>query len=273
MIIDFHTHSFLPNHVAHRAIDAMARAVKAVLRPIGDGTLANQIAQMAHDGIDKAIMLPIATKPAQFDVIVRNAEAIRSGAHGERAQRMIVPFVSVHPDDSKLHEHIEEVAKGGWKGIKLHPYYQSFSLDDPRVWPMFEHIASLGLVVQCHCGYDVGYPTRHDACGPKEIVSLMRHVPNLKFVAAHLGGAAGFAPHATDELMDMGCYADTSALAYDWMRDEQMRLLRSWPKERLLFATDFPWVVFAEAVRWVKSVRVKDDWDDIFCNNAQRLLN
>ena len=80
-------------------------------------------------------------------------------------------------------------------------------------------------------------------------------MPGLVFVAAHLGGCAGFAPHATDDLLELGCYIDTSALARDFYGDEQMRLLRSWPTDRILFVTDFPWNVYAESIRWVKRVR------------------
>ena len=137
---------------------------------------------------------------------------------------------------------------------------------------MFEKIADLGLVVECHCGYDIGYPDRSDACGPKEIAVLLRHVKNLTFIAAHLGGCAGFAPHATDPLLDLGCYIDTSALARNWYRDEEMRLLRSWPTDRILFATDFPWTMYSEAIRWVREVRDPRDWEAVFSGNARRLL-
>jgi len=272
MIIDFHSHCFIPDSIAHRAIKGMAQVVDGVLWPVGDGSLSNHLDQIEHDGIDMAAMLPICTKPTQFAVVMRNAEAIRSGELGERARRLLYPFVSIHPADRNWEAHLEEAAAKGFRGIKVHPYYQNYSLEDPRVWPMFRKMASLGLVVQCHCGYDVGYPGRYDACGPKEIATLLRNAPGLKFVAAHLAGCAGFPPHATDELLDLGCYADTSALAKDWMKDEQMRICRSWPTERLLFGTDFPWVKYSEAVRWVKSIRAPEDWDAVFSGNARRLL-
>lgn len=271
MIIDFHSHNW-PDAIGPRAIASMARAVDGILWPVADGTLDNHIGHLEAGGVDMAVHLPIATKPTQFDVIMRRAEAIRSGEYGEKAQRMIHPFVSIHPADRAWEAHLDEVARRGFRGIKMHPYYQNFSLDDPRIWPMFRKIASLGLVVECHAGYDVGYPDRNDACGPKEIATLLRNVPGLTFVAAHLAGCAGYAPHATDELLDLGCYADTSALARDWYKDEQMRILRSWPSERLLFATDFPWVAYPEAIRNVQSIRERSDWDAIFSGNAKRLL-
>ena len=271
MIIDFHAHAF-PDAVAPRAMAGLIRATRGTLTSIGDGTFTNFLDQMEHDGVDMACVLQIATKPTQFDVLLRTARAIRSGEMGERARRMLVPFMSVHPEDPRLMEHLDEVAEAGIRGIKLHPYYQNFRLDDPKVWPMFRRIAELGLVVECHAGYDVGYPDRFDACGPKEIAALLRNVKGLAFVAAHLGGCAGYAPHATDELLDLGAYVDTSALFCNWYRDEEMRLVDSWPTERILFATDFPWTVYAEAIRWVKEFRDERDWEAVFSGNARRLL-
>ena len=271
MIIDVHSHNF-PDPIAGRAMAGMIRACSGFLTSVGDGTLTNHLDHMEHDGVDKAVLCQIATKPAQFEILFRTACAIRDGVLGARAQRMIVPFPSVHPKDPELFAHLDQIAEAGFRGVKFHPYYQDFLLDDPSVWPMFEKIADLGLVVECHCGYDIGYPDRSDACGPKEIAVLLRHVKNLTFIAAHLGGCAGFAPHATDPLLDLGCYIDTSALARNWYRDEEMRLLRSWPTDRILFATDFPWTMYSEAIRWVREVRDPRDWEAVFSGNARRLL-
>lgn len=271
MIVDFHSHHF-PDRIAPRAIAGLCARTTGLLWPIADGTLTNHLDHLEHDGVDKAVLCQIATKPTQFDILFKNACALRDGKCGARAQRMIVPFLSVHPADPQLGEHLELVAREGFKGVKLHPYYQDFHLDDPAVWPMFEKIADLGLVVECHCGYDIGYPDRSDACGPKEVAVLLENVSGLTFVAAHLGGCAGHPAHATDRLLELGCYIDTSALTRNWHRDEEMRLLRSWPTDRILYATDFPWTAYSESIRWVKSVRDPADWEALFGGNAQRLL-
>lgn len=271
MIVDVHSHNF-PPRIAPRALAALSHRTGDSLFPSADGTLENQLDHMELAGVDCAVMCPVATKPSQHAVILRTACAIRDGEMGGRARRMIVPFASLHPADPDAAAHLEEIAAAGIRGIKVHPYYQEFSLDDPAVWPIFRVAASLGLVVQCHCGYDIGYPGRYDACGPREIAALLRNVKGLKFIAAHLGGCSGHASHATDELMDLGCWADTAALAQNWSRDEEMRLLRSWPTERLLFGTDFPWVSYQEALRWVRSVRDERDLERVLGGNARELI-
>jgi len=271
MIVDFHSHDF-PDAIAARAMAGMCRVTEGRLWPSGDGTLGNHLDALEQAGFDHAVLCTIATRPSQADVILRRCLAIRDGAFGARARRMIVPFASVHPDDPNCIANLERIASAGLKGVKFHPYYQDFSLSDPAVWPMFRAVAALGLVVECHCGEDLSWPGRHGMCDPADVAALLRAVPDLTFVAAHLGGCVGQPPHATDELLDLGCYVDTSVLAWRWHCDEEMRLLRSWPVERLLFATDFPWVHGPEALAWVKSVRDPHDWPAIFGGNAARLL-
>ena len=271
MIIDVHSHDFAPS-VATRAMNGMCRGLDGRLTPSGDGTLANHLDHLDLAGVDKAVMCPIATKPGQFDVILWRSVAILSGAAGERAQRKIVPFASVHPRDPDWSRHLDEVAAAGIRGLKFHPYYQDFSLADPSVWPIFRKVAELWLVVQCHAGRDLGYLDRTDACGPAEIATLLKNVKGLTFIAAHLGGCSGYAPHATDALLELGAYIDTSALVQNHHKDEEMRLLRSWPRERILFATDWPWTHYPEELAWVRAVRAPEDWNAVLGDNAARLL-
>lgn len=271
MIIDVHSHDF-PDAIAVRAMAGMCRKTDGVLWATGDGTLGNHLDHLERAGVDRAVSCPIATKPAQWELILRRAVAIQDGELGERAKRMIIPFASVHPLDPEVHAHLEAIAAAGVKGVKFHPYYQDFSLADPACWEMFRTIAELGLVVQCHAGEDVCWRNVRGKCGPEEIVRLLKNVRGLKFIAAHLGGCGGYPPHATDALKECGCYIDTSSLHRNWFRDEEMRVLLSWPTERILFGTDFPWVHYPEAIAWVKSIRDPADWAALFGDNARRLL-
>lgn len=271
MIIDVHSHDF-PDGIAARAMNGMCRMTDGKLWPCGDGTLKNHLDLMELSGVDKAVSCPIATRPDMFEGLFRRAVGIRDGEYGARAQRMIVPFASVHPLDSQVLVHLETIAKAGLKGVKFHCYYQDFSLADRALWPVFAKIADLGLVVQCHCGVDVSWAALKGLCGPREIEMLLKNVRGLKFIAAHLGGCDGYPSHATDGLLETGCYIDTSVLHRRWHYDEPMRLLRSWPRERILFGTDSPWEHYPEAIRWVKSVRVPAEWNALLGDNAARLL-
>ena len=271
MIIDVHSHDF-PDQIATRAMAGMCRQTEGDLWPVGDGTLTNHLDHLDLAGVDKAVACPIATKPHMFEGLFRRACQIKDGELGSRVQAKIIPFASVHPLDPDVMTHLEMIAAAGLKGVKFHCYYQDFSLADKEIWPMFAKIADLGLVVQCHCGADISWKDLTGLCGPREIAVLLKNVRGLRFVAAHLGGCDGYPPHATDEVLECGAYVDTSILHRHWHYDEQMRVLRSWPTDRILFGTDFPWESYAESIGWVKSVRDPKDWPALFGGNAARLL-
>lgn len=271
MIIDVHSHDF-PDSIAVRAMNGMCSQTEGVLWPVGDGTLGNHLDFMDLDGVDRAVSCPIATKPKMFEGLFRRACQIKNGELGLRVQERIIPFASVHPLDPQVMDHLERIAAAGIKGVKFHCYYQNFSLADREIWPVFAKISDLGLVVQCHCGADVSWRDLTGLCGPREIATLLKNVRGLVFIAAHLGGCDGYPPHATDAVLECGAYIDTSILHYRWHCDEPMRLLRSWPTDRILFGTDFPWESAAEHIAWVKSVRDPADWNALFGGNAARIL-
>ena len=274
MVIDFHTHNF-PDALAPRAIASMVESLRHEFTPFGDGTLACQLAAARADGIDRCVMCPIATKPAQADVILRSALEIRDGGRGEEATRVIIPLASVHPVDPDYRLHLKAIADAGVPGIKLHPFYQGFRLDDPSVFPFFSAVRDLGLVVIVHCGYDHGFPDEPITCGPKEIARLLAAVPGLgpRFVAAHLGGHLGSPPGATDMLLETGCLIDTACL--EILQDDPcaIRIMETWPVERIVFGTDYPWNRQRPLVEWVKAHRPDPaEQEAIFHLNAERLL-
>lgn len=274
MIIDFHTHNF-PDSIAQRAIATMVEKLRHEFVPFGDGTLACQLAAAKADGIDRCVMCPIATKPSQADVILRTALEIRDGEKGEEATRVIIPLASVHPFDPDFKLHLRAIADAGIPGIKLHPYYQGFRLDDPAVVPFFSAVRDLGLVVIAHCGYDHGFPDDPMTCGPVEIAVLLAAVPGLgpRFVAAHLGGRVGNPPGATDILLDTGCFIDTACLEILQDDADAIRVMETWPVERIVFGTDYPWNRQGRLVEWVKAHRpLAAEQEAIFHLNAERLL-
>ena len=274
MTLDFHTHNF-PDSLARRAIDGMLKLLDGALIPVGDGTLGRQIADMKEVGVEKAVMCPVATRPEQADVIVRRACEIRDGVYGEDAARMIIPFASLHPSDPCLLRHIDMVLAAGLKGVKMHPYYQRFALQDPLVAPFLASIRDAGLIVVCHCGLDPGYLAHAIDCGPEQIATLFRNVPGLapRFVAAHLGGFSGAPDHEVDRLADCGCYFDTAVLASDQSKAEPRRLMAELPADRLLFGTDYYWTSQSQLMEWVKELRPDPaEREQIFHLNAERLL-
>lgn len=270
MVVDVHTHTF-PDAMADRVMRQLVEKCWVPVEPAGAGTTGNLLEQMRRAGVDYAVVCPIATKPSQFDGLFREALALRDGAYGEEAARHLVPFASVHPADESRFARLTALADAGIRGIKLHPYYQAFVLDDPAMLEFFRCCRDLALIVQCHCGFDVGFPL-DPLCGPERVARVVREVPGLRFIAAHLGGWRQWGGSA-EQLLGRDVWLDTAVLGPDFGDAGARRILREHPAERLLFATDWPWLGFEEGLRYLRGAgRTPDEERAILGGNAAALL-
>lgn len=250
MLIDVHVHTF-PDGLAARALQKLADKTYPHITPVADGTVSGLLDNMRRDNVDYAVVCPIATKPAQFDGILAEAIAIRDGMRGAEAARHLIPFASVHPDDEARFSRLTRIAECGIRGIKLHPYYQPCVLDAPEMLEYFHCCRDLNLIVQCHCGFDIGFPF-DPMCGPERVARVVREVPGLRLIAAHLGGWRQWGG-AIEQVLGKDVYLDTAVLEPHFSDEAPLRLLREHPAEKLLFATDWPWLKFADGLRFIAS--------------------
>ena len=54
---------------------------------------------------------------------------------------------------------VAQIAALGLKGVKFHPEYQSFRIDDKAVYPLYEEIAKAGLPMLFHTGGEIDTET------------------------------------------------------------------------------------------------------------------
>lgn len=259
-VIDFHTHAF-PDQVAARAVPALEHAgqVKAFL----DGRIASLLDSMDNAGVAQSVLCSIATKPGQFDAILNWSADIRSDR--------IIPFLSVHPADPEALDRLSRVRAEGFKGIKLHPYYQEFLLDEERMWPYYERVCREGLIMVMHTGFDIGFP-RDRIAEPARIARVIERLPDLKLITTHLGAWDEW--NAVEELLiGRPLYMDIS-YSLDFMEPERARrMLSSHPPEYLLFGTDSPWADQRRALEQLKALGLGEERERaILMTNAVRLL-
>lgn len=273
MTIDFHVH-FFPDAIAPRAMASMTEKLGGRAFPVGDGTAAGLLAAMDAAGVDIGVLCPVATRPGQFDTLLRVSLAIRDGALGPALARRIVPLAGIHPADPSAEARLRAIADAGLKGVKLHPYYQGFTLDDPSLHRFFCAVRDCGLAVQCHCGADLGFVDEPEArCSPKRIWNLLKAVPGLRFCAAHAGGWSEDEEGFFDRLaFDTDCRADTAVLEQDVPKPAARRAVRAWPAEKLLFGTDFPWAPYAPVMDMVRKLRAPGELEGVFGANAAAFL-
>ncbi len=261
MKIDFHTHIY-PDHVALKTVLAVRK--RAGIHAYADGTLQGLKRSMAAAGIDLSVVAAVATKPEQVASIQRWLTAIR--------QPGIETLAAMHPADPLNAEQIHTLKKRGFRGFKLHPDYQDFFVDDRRMYPVYEEMATQGMFILFHAGMDRGLPHPIHAT-PKRLLEVHKAVPELCIIVAHLGGEDAYEETA-EHLLGRDVYMDTSFVLRTMPATFRERFLKSHPVERLLFASDSPWTSQSEELQFLLQLPylTESDREKICCSNAARLL-
>ena len=260
LVIDFHTHCF-PDQLAPKAVGRLSFA-SGGLQPHTDGTVSGLRASMARDGVDLSVVLNIATNARQQRKVNDFAAAINGGA--------VVAFGSVFPDSPDALDEVEYIHSLGLKGIKLHPDYQGFSVDDPALKPLYRKISSLGLVTVFHAGLDYGFAPPYGATTEKMATALAWF--DTPVVAAHWGGL-GCGDGVLKHLCGRDIYFDTSFGYGQMPKYYAQTILDKHGVERMLFGTDTPWHTPAMERRLLDTLELtEDERTAILCGNARRLL-
>ncbi len=258
--IDFHTHAF-PDQIAPMAIQALEKKgnVKAYL----DGTVDDLLSSMDRAGIERSVVCSIATRPEQFHPILNWSQSIKS----ER----IIPLPSVHPRDPEAMAHLVEIKDQGFIGLKMHPYYQDFLLDDPELLDMYRRISELDLLLVMHTGYDIGYP-RIQRADPKRILNVVEEVPQLRLITTHLGGWDEWTD-VRNLLTGRPIYMEIS-FALDFLDQIRLReLIENHPPEFILLGTDSPWADQETTLKMLAKLGLDADlFSRIVRDNALQLL-
>ncbi|NOY81094.1 MAG: amidohydrolase family protein [Kiritimatiellaeota bacterium] len=260
-IFDCHVHTF-PDTVAAKAIPLLAERSGGLV-PAYDGTLAGLTATMREAGIAGALNCPIATKSTQVESV--NTWA---AAHNRWP---VLSLGSMHPAYPDMERELSRIRDLGLPGIKLHPEYQEFTLDDPRMTPVWRVCRDLGLVVLIHAGADIAFsPPYHT--DPERIRAWIEAWPGLTVIAAHFGSWKMWDRVAT-ELIGRPIYLDLSFL-FGLCSDTAIKdMIRRHGVERVLFGTDAPWRDPEKEVTRLPALGLTPDELEAICwKNAARLL-
>ncbi|MBO5856678.1 MAG: amidohydrolase [Clostridia bacterium] len=262
MIIDFHTHCF-PEKIAKNTIEKLSY-VSGGLIPQTDGTANSLLSLMNKDNVDKSVVLSIATNANQQKNVNDFAVSLKS----ER----IIPFGSVYPFSEDWEEELERLKDSGIKGIKLHPDYQQFFVDDERFFPIYKKIEKLGFILIFHAGEDFGFPPPYKATPERlrKVITLIE----TPVVCAHWGSLL-MVDDVLKYLCDLdNCYFDT-AFGYGTMpKARALSILEKKGTDKILFGSDSPWNAPSWDIGMIKTMGLTEEEENkIFYKNAEKLLN
>ena len=263
MVIDFHTHIF-PDKIAAASI-AHLENVSGVTAAT-NGTLEGLLASMEKNNVDLSVILPVVTKPSQFESVNRFAAEVNQKYKGK-----LISFGGIHPDSEDYKRELDKIKELGLPGIKLHPDYQKVMIDDERNMRIIEYADSLGLMIMVHAGIDIGLPPPVH-CPPDKAARVIDALKPEKMILAHFGGWKQW-EEVYELLAGRNVYFDTS-FTFDYIEQDMfLKILEKHGYEKVLFATDSPWSVVGKAVQTVRDMphaeKVKED---ILSGNAGRLL-
>ncbi len=260
MIIDFHTHAFPPK-IAGRAMEKLSYSSGGLI-PQTDGTVYDLKRLMQKDGVDRSVTLAIATNETQQQAV---NDYIKSQECYE-----IIPFGSVYPWADSAFEELERIKDMGIKGIKLHPEYQQFFVDDEKLKPLYKKISQLGLIVIFHAGEDFGYPGPYHAT-PERLRTAAKWIDS-PMICAHWG-ASCMGEDVLKHLCDTPVYFDT-AFGYGTMPKERaQRILEKKGADHIVFGSDCPWHAPSWDIKMINTLDISEsDKEKIFYKNAESLL-
>ena len=267
MIIDFHAHVF-PDKIAARTIELLSQ--KAEIPPHADGTETGLLQKMEEAGVQIAINLPVLTNPLRFESL--NRYALEINQNDANANRQLISFAGIHPANENIEDKMKWIRENGFKGVKIHPDYQDTFIDDPGYLRILECAKDLDLIVVTHAGVDAGYKGCPVHCPPELSRKILRRVPHVKLVLAHLGASEQF-----DQVYDLLCgeevYFDTAYVLRTVGKDVFCKILEKHGEDRILFGSDSPWSDIAQDAQILKSFSLNQQTEQkIFCENAKKLL-
>ncbi len=264
-VIDFHTHAF-PDKIAGKTIEMLS--AKAGIPAHSDGTSEGLRTVLTEAGISLGVVLPVVTRPEQFDSITRFAAQINeTSAEGAK----LLSFGGMHPDSPDYKKELQILKEHGFLGIKLHPDYQGVFFDDIRYMRIIEYATELGLIVLTHAGVDIGIPGPVK-CTPERTLRVLREVQPEKLVLAHCGGC-----DLWDEVLDVlageNVYMDTAYSMGRIPEEQFVTLCRTHGVDKMLFATDCPWGNPKNDLATFLSMPLTEaEQEAILHENAERLL-
>jgi len=261
LIIDAHTHIF-PDEIARQILETTARNFK--IKTYGEGTAADLISQMDKHGIGYAVVHMVSPTPAS--VKETNSWLIRL------KEERLIKFGTLHPRLKNLSHEIDRLKDHNINGVKLQPDVQAFTVDDSSVtYPLYEALAKKKMAVMFHVGGEP-HPSPDNRSKPLMILQVAKDFPELKIIAAHLGGL-----NMWDSVYELlagieNVFMETSLTYENIVPGLAKNIIKKHGPNKIFFGTDYPFAPIGKSVKIAQAVPFlsENEKKDIFGLNAQR---
>ncbi|MEW6459442.1 MAG: amidohydrolase family protein [Bacillota bacterium] len=259
--IDFHAH-FFPDAVAAKVVENLSDHYRI---PINyQGTRSEYLKLFREAGLQAAVFFTAATRPDQ--VRAANDWALANTGPG------LVGFGTLHPHaaDAEVESEITRLRQYGIRGVKFHPDFQRFYLDEERALFVYERLEK-DFIVVLHVGDDPG-PPKTNFTSPQRLARVLDLLPGLRVVAAHMGGYQMWA-QSREFLVGREVYFDTSS-TFEFLPDEEVRqMIQEHGAKRVLLGSDYPFRDPKWEIRRLSGLGLDDQTlHEVLEGNARNLL-
>ena len=263
MIIDFHTHIF-PSSIAEKAVSALKAS--SGYENFSDGSAEGLCFSMARSGVDISVNMPILTKPDNFKKTNDHLLEMKQSFPD------ILSFAALHPRCDGLESKVAWIKEVGFKGVKLHPFFQNEPINSIATKKLVSLCDGAGLYTMIHPGFDASFPDVY-LSEPDMIADLLSETKATKVILAHMGGLCRWAD-VYDKLAGKDVFFDTSFSLDEMGEDLFLKMVEKHGSKRILFGTDSPWKDQRAYVELLKNSKLSEDQkDDILYKNAVKILN
>lgn len=171
----------------------------------------------------------------------------------------IVALAHVDPTAADAMERVDQAARDGFKGLKLHPHYDAYMVFDSRItFGVLERAARHRMAVLIHTGTP-------PMTTPIHVGYLAQHFPEVNFIAGHMGLVDSSLETVEAGKMAENLFMDTTAASVTSVIEDAMNRLGA---HRFVWGTDAPYLNFESEFFKLLSLRVGEEakkqilWDN-----------
>ncbi len=259
-IIDVHTHVF-PDKIAMKAVNNVGNYYGIEM---GENGTVTGLIESAKGLSARFVICNAATK----------AENVRHGNDflfecAAAFPGKLVPLGSVHQDmdEKSMVSELEYIKEKGGRGIKLHPDFQHFKIEDPKMFPIYKAAERLELPILFH----VGDQNRVNST-PKAVRFVLDKFRDLSVIAAHMGGYMAW-DEAEEYLFGSRVYMDTSDALLRLSPERVCEMVNRHGSDKIMFGSDFPLKGTANAFEEFDKLPLTEaQKEDIYHLTAEKLF-
>ena len=261
-IINAHAHIY-PDKIARKAAQAIGDFYDAVIEH--DGTIDALLKENSEANISKCLVHSVATTVHQVSSI--------NGFICEqmRKHEEFVGFMTLHPDMdvSEIRDEVDRCIALGFRGVKLHPDFQRFNIDDDSATRIYDAVAGR-LPILFHMG-----DARYDYSSVSRLVSILNDYKELQVIAAHMGAYQRWDDVCLyHKAKYSNFHFDTSSSLAFLPKEKALGMIRDFGADKFFFGTDYPMWTAKDELRRLNDLDLTETEKELILGeNIKRFLN